>query len=180
MSPALPVTMADPNPNSHAIFWLVPMNSMAEQAVYSPYNRPWVSIHTDGTPRLRVGQVQSAEMDGVTLATLGRNGDIIINSARISRIKCAFEIDTGTGIVMLYDKSHNQTTQVYGDKAIQFERGRVRKIVVRPGLNTVVSMGGPERNPIEFELQWNLYFQIRDWLGPSGSTRGWPKRTTRS
>lgn len=48
--------------------------------------------------------------------------------------------------VMLYDRSHGQSTQVAGENATPFEDGRVRKIVVQREPNTMVGMGGERRD----------------------------------
>ncbi|EXU99198.1 protein kinase [Metarhizium robertsii] len=55
---------------------------------------------------------------------------------------------------MLYDRSHGQTTQAYGDNAILFEHGRSRKILVQEKLNTVVGIGGVGKDLVVFELEW--------------------------
>jgi hypothetical protein len=56
---------------------------------------------------------------------------------------------------MLYDRSHGQTTQVFGENATPFEHGRIRKVVVQMELNTIIRMGGVGRNLIQFELKWH-------------------------
>jgi hypothetical protein len=56
---------------------------------------------------------------------------------------------------MLYDRSHGQTTQVYGENATPFEYGRPRRLVVQEDLNTIVGMGGKGRDLVRFELEWH-------------------------
>lgn len=56
---------------------------------------------------------------------------------------------------MLYDRSHSQTTQAYGQNDIQFEYGRPPKIAVQPDLNTMIGMGGQGRDLVQFTLEWH-------------------------
>ena len=56
---------------------------------------------------------------------------------------------------MLYDRSNAQTTQVSGDNATPFEHGRLRRVVVQQGLNTIIGMGGVGCDLVQFELIWH-------------------------
>lgn len=123
-------------------------------------NRCHVSTLPDGTLVLDVGRVRSDAKDDVTLATIARNGDIHVDEGTISRNQCAFELVRETGVIMFYDRSHAQSSQVFDDPmnpraAVPFEHGRVpRRVVVRPGLNTIIGMGGVHRNLVQFRIHW--------------------------
>ncbi|EGC45562.1 CAMK family protein kinase [Histoplasma capsulatum var. duboisii H88] len=80
-----------------------------------------------------------------TLATLGRSGaDITVDGPSISRIQCSFETHAESDVVMLYDRSNSQTTEVFGVGCVPFEPGRRRRVVVRSDVNCMLSMGGCE------------------------------------
>src|SRR5205814_8204675 len=99
--------------------------------------------------------VSTFSRNHATLATLGRNNiDIIVEGSSIARSQCSFEILPDTGIVMLYDRSFNQSTQVSGKNATPFEHGRIRR-VVQDKLNTEIGMGGEGRDLVRFELRWH-------------------------
>jgi hypothetical protein len=105
---------------------------------------------------LDIGHVRSGSGDSaLTLATMGRTGDVIVEGSTIARIQCSFEIDRETNVVMFYDRSSSQTSQVFGENAVQFEHGRPRRVVVQDQLNTIIGMGGVKRNLVLFQLQWH-------------------------
>jgi hypothetical protein len=64
-----------------------------------------------------------------------------MEGSSISRLQCSFEIDLDSGVVMLYDRSSIQTTQVSGENATPFESGRLRRVVVQEKLNTIIGTG---------------------------------------
>lgn len=91
-----------------------------------------------------------------TLATLGRgNTDIFMAGLNISKLQCSFEINLDSNAIMLYDRSHGHTTEVFGEDAIPFDHGRPRKIVVQKGLNEMIRMGGVGPNSVQFKLRWH-------------------------
>lgn len=92
-----------------------------------------------------------------TLATLGRGveADIYVEGSSIAKVQCSFEIDLDTGVVMFFDRSHGCTTQVYGENAMPFQHGRVRKVLVQENLNTIIGMGGERRDLVQFKLVWH-------------------------
>ena len=145
-------------PHPLALFSLFPKpgNERAESIVFHPENVRHVSVLSTGHKALDVG-FQMRGKSSTTLATLGRGieADIYLEGSSISRVQCSFEIDLDTGIVMFYDRSHGCTTQVSGSNATPFEYGRIRKVVVRDELNTVIQMGGERRDLIQFELRWH-------------------------
>jgi hypothetical protein len=56
---------------------------------------------------------------------------------------------------MLYDRSNGQTTQVSGEIATPFERGRPRRVIVQKKLNTIIGMGGAGCDLVQFKLEWH-------------------------
>jgi len=147
--------MSYPRNNSLALFSLYPLNAQAHDVLDHPRNRHLVAIMSNNTRVLDVGfNVQSQSRN--TLATLGRNDtDIIVEGAKIGRIQCSFEIDPDSRVVMLYDRSNAQTTQVFGESTTPFEHGRLRRVVVQKGLNTIVGIGGVKCDFVRFELIWH-------------------------
>ncbi|KAK2785918.1 hypothetical protein FQN52_008185 [Onygenales sp. PD_12] len=143
-----------PHPHPLALFSLLPLNERANAVVADPSNAHLVSKLKDESV-LDIGlHIRSKSPN--TLATLGRGDvDVYVAGSTLAKIQCSFEIDQGTNTVMLYDRSHSQTTQVFGDDAIPFEHGRTRKIVVHPKLNSIIGMGGAARNLVLFKLQWH-------------------------
>jgi hypothetical protein len=140
-----------------ALFSLRPYNDDKQRAkgvVEDVRNGHLVSAHPEAGFVLDVGFNIRSKSSAATLATLGRGDtNIHISGGSIARTQCSFEIDEQTGIVMLYDRSHGQTTQVFGDFATPFEPGRARKVVVQKGLNTIIGMGGVGQNLVMFGAQ---------------------------
>ena len=90
---------------------------------------------------------------------MGRNGcDILLRPSCISSTQCSFEIDQYlNGVVMFYDRSRNHNTQVFGHRGIPFQSGRLpRKVLVLPGFNDKISMGGVNGDLIQFQLEWHV------------------------
>lgn len=140
--------------HSSALFTLLPLNDAATAVVESEPNKHLVSESNDGSQVLEIGNFASASKDSAVLATLGRDGDIVIPGKSISKIQCSFEINVETNIVMFYDKSHSQTTQVMGKKVFPFEYGRPRRVAVLRGVNTAIGMGGIKKDMIQFAIVW--------------------------
>ncbi|KAG5289215.1 CAMK family protein kinase [Histoplasma ohiense] len=141
-----------------ALFSLIPRNERAEAVVADPLNAHLVSLFKN-KPVLDIGlNVRSKSCN--TLATLGRGDvDVYVAGSSISKIQCSFERDPKTNVVMLFDRSHSQTTRVFGgddDESMPFEYGRLRKVVVQAKVNTMLGMGGEGRNLVLFELKWHL------------------------
>jgi hypothetical protein len=147
--------MPRPQPHLLALFSLKPRNPRAQDVVAHPCNSHLVSTLDDGTLALDIGfYIRSKSCN--TLATLGRGEtDIFVEGSSIAKVQCSFEIDLDTNVVMLYDRLHGQTTQVFGENATPFEHGRIRRVVVQEKLNTVIGMGGEGRNLIQFKLEWH-------------------------
>ena len=146
-------------PHPLALFSLIPYreNTRATRAVANPVNIRHVSTFPDGAEALDVG-FHIRGKSSTTLATLGRgvDADIYVEGSSISKIQCSFEIDLYTGVVMLYDRSFANTTQVSGENAMPFERERdERKVLVQKGLNTIIGIGGERRDLLQFELKWH-------------------------
>ncbi|KAI1348384.1 kinase-like domain-containing protein [Xylaria sp. FL0043] len=149
--------MSRSQPHPLALFSLVPLNTRAHEVVADPSNAHLASRLPDDTLVLDIGHVRSkSPLDtATTLATLGRDADILVSGSIISRVQCSFEIDPTTNVVMFYDRSHSQSSQVFGKNAIQFGYGRPRKVVVNNDTNTKIGMGGQKRNLVIFELRWH-------------------------
>ncbi|KAF2968349.1 hypothetical protein GQX73_g5203 [Xylaria multiplex] len=147
--------MPRPHPHPLAVFSLKPTNQRAYDVLAHPNNEHLVSRLKSGELVLDVGHVSSLSGNSSTLATMGRDADITIPGASISKIHCSFEIDPTTNIVMFWDRSHNQSCQVFGEIATPFGYTRARKVVVNDEINTEIGIGGEKRNLISFQLQWH-------------------------
>lgn len=140
--------------SSPTLFSLIPMNDNAAKVVYDPDNRHLVSKFK-GADVINIGfHIRSRSCHAI--ATLGRSidADVVVRGAGISKTQCSFEIEPTTKVVMLFDHSHGQTTQVSGEKATPFEHGRIRQVVIQEQLNTILSMGIRE-SLVKFELSWH-------------------------
>lgn len=144
-----------PHHRRPALFSLKPLNERAKRVVSHPWNQHLVSKSTDGTIVLDIGfHIRSRTRH--TIATLGRGDtDVFVEGTSIAKIQCSFEIEPTTNVIMLYDRSHGHTTQVFGDNATPFEHGRVRQVVVQKKLNNVLGMGGRSQDLVQFELLWH-------------------------
>jgi len=146
-------------PHPRALFTLVPygddnQRQRARDVIAHPYNSRFLSTLDNGERGLDIGFHIPSHFPS-TLATLGRSGaDVHIEYSSIAKLQCSFEIHSDTNVVMLYDKSHLETTQVFGENATPFETGRIRQVLVQPGLNVIIGMGGAKRNFVLFELIW--------------------------
>ena len=140
-----------------ALFSLVPFegNANAEAALAHSDNRHLVWTEEDGSIlKLDVG-FHIRSKSSTTLATIGRNDtDIRLHCPSISKLQCSFEIDLDTNVIMLYDRSFQGSTHVYGDKVAPFLYGHKRRVVVQGNLNTIIGMGGRDCNLYLFELEW--------------------------
>ena len=147
--------MPRPQPHPLALFSLKPLNPRAQNVVAHPCNSHLVSTLPDGTVVLDIGfNIRSKSCN--TLATLGRGDtDNFVEGSSIAKMQCSFEINLDTTVVMLYDRSYYQTTQISGENATPFEHGRLRRVVVQKKLSTIIGMGGEERNLMRFKLEWH-------------------------
>ena len=150
-------------PNIKALFSLVPLNLKAKVVVEDHNNNRLVSKSWESNvASFDIGFHLDSQFSANTLATLGRdNCDIHLRSTTIARTHCSFEIDDlNTGIVMFYDRSHKHNTRVSSTTdsyAQPFEKGRSpRKVLLYPGVNDKISMGGTKGEMIEFEIEWIL------------------------
>ncbi|KAH8598558.1 kinase-like domain-containing protein [Bisporella sp. PMI_857] len=145
-------------PHPLALFSLFPRdgNERAKRAVAHPDNIRHISTLSNNVEALDVG-FHIRGKSSTTLATLGRGieADIYLEGSSIAKIQCSFEINLDTGVVMLYDRSHSCTTQVFGENAKPFEHNRIRKVLVQKGLNTIIGIGGERRDLVQFELRWH-------------------------
>lgn len=116
---------------------------MAERVVNHPLNRRYLSLigrDPDTVSRgLNVGVLLGSQIrKRWVLATIGHNADIVIpNDDHISEIHFSFELNEHSAQVMLFDRSSNRSTNVYGPDAHDFSKEqKVRKVLVAPDLNT--------------------------------------------
>lgn len=145
--------MSSPPP---ALFSLIPINERAKSVVTDPLNSHLLSTSNNGLPCIDIGSFPS-KSGQTTLATLGRGDtDVFVQGSAISKIQCSFELELSGQVVMLYDRSHGCTTQVFGDNATPFEHGRLRKVAVNKGLNTRIGIGGEKRNLVVFDIAWHF------------------------
>ncbi|ESZ94490.1 calcium/calmodulin-dependent protein kinase [Sclerotinia borealis F-4128] len=137
--------MARPCPHPLALFSLYPYkgNVRAERIISHPDNSHTLSTLSNGKLALDI-DFHLHRKSNKTLATLGRgdNVDIYVEGAYISQRQCSFELDSDTGVVMLYDRSSTRSIQVFGRTA-------------EDELNTIVGMGGERRDLVQFELIWH-------------------------
>lgn len=144
------------NQDQTPLFYLVPLNDRTSEVVYNPFNRRFRSVLDDGTHALGIGHVRSKSTSSSTIATLGRGEemDIYLPSHSMSTFQCSFEMNLESNMILFYDRSHNHSSRVAGDKSTPFEYGVPRRAVVLPGLNNVIGLGGERQNLLEFGLKW--------------------------
>jgi hypothetical protein len=145
-----------PHPHPQALFSLKALNRQAMAVVLHPNNRNRLST-LGGEGVLDVG-FHIRSQSSRTLATLGRgpDADIHVEDSRIGRVQCSFEINQETDVIMFYDRSGCQSTQVFGDDAMPFRSGRLRRVVVQPFLNTEIGMGSLSSDLVKFKLLWHV------------------------
>ncbi|KAI1970586.1 hypothetical protein LOZ53_006011 [Ophidiomyces ophidiicola] len=142
-----------------AFFSLVPLGDRAHAVLRHPDNSHLVSTFTSKNGRQLLGidigfHIESSSY--CTLATLGRSGaDITVDGSSISRIQCSFEVHHESGVILLYDRSHSMTTQVFGKHIAQFEAGRSRQAVVMEQMNAILGFGGVGCDLYRFQLVWH-------------------------
>lgn len=161
-----------PWPSSHPceLFTLVPLNDRARRVINDPHNSHLLSPLPNGESGIYIGHVQ-AKTRGV-LATIGRDGDIVVQGNTIGRRHCSFEIENNSSdaSVMLHDHSRYNSTQVHGEYAMPFELGRTpRRVIVTREVNTILGMGGSRGDLIQFRLLWH----VRDSAGNTDTITIW-------
>jgi len=138
-----------------ALFSLLPLNDRATLLVNHPENNTFRSTLKSGEAVLQVGHVRSACGNPGTLVTLGRAGDIYVTGSNMAKIQCSFEIHPETGVLMFYDRSLLQTSEVLGEGVVPFEAGRPRRILIEKEKTTSIAMGGETRDLVGFEIVWH-------------------------
>ncbi|KAK4551770.1 hypothetical protein LTR86_010912 [Recurvomyces mirabilis] len=92
-----------PQPHALSIFSIIPRNSHAEAVLQHPRNAWLVStVHGQDNTVLRglnIGPHIAATAKW-TLATIGRNADIVVDDAQVSRTQCSFEVNDKTGAIL--------------------------------------------------------------------------------
>ena len=153
-----------PEDRSEVLFSLIPINEDAKLVVADPKNKDRVTFLDLGQYAIDVGYWCDSEAKSMfTLATLGREADITVRVTpdghkknAISRRHCSFEFNRYSGVVMLYDRSHAQSTVMRGPNPTNFENPRPRKIVIGPGINSRFSFGGEAGYLFIFEIVWHM------------------------
>ncbi|UNI23040.1 hypothetical protein JDV02_008883 [Purpureocillium takamizusanense] len=140
-------------PPSLALFSLVSKTEAAKEVVAHPGNRHLVWKRDKGDLALAIGHVRST-VNSDTLASIGRNADVLIHSGTISQVQCAFEFEAKTGHIVLYDRSRLQTTQVFGKRCAPFTR-ESRSMVIAGGDDIQLGFGGVDSSVYLFELLWH-------------------------
>lgn len=145
-------------PHPGALFSLVPVsgNKGANDIINHTNNSHHVWTSSSGELAL---DICFFYLNGIRkpCITLGRDvdADIYAEGINTSMAQCFFEFNFDTHIVMLYDTSSDESTQAFGDNAMQFENERDRKVVVQKGLNTIIGIGGTYQDLIRFRLEWH-------------------------
>lgn len=141
-------------PPPFAIFSLVPKSDPAKEVVAHIGNRHLLWQQPGREAALAIGHVRST-VNSVTLASIGRNADIVVQSGSISQVQCLFELHPKTGFILLHDKSRLQTTQVFGKTCTPFTReSRSTVIGCRDAIQ--LGFGGIEGNVYVFHLMWHV------------------------
>jgi len=147
-------------PNTKALFSLVPANRKALDVVEDEDNDHLVSLSPEShVASFDIGFHINSQSSTNTLATLGRDyGDILLRPSSISRPHCSFEVDdVNTGNIMFYDRSRKHNTRVSGKNSKTFESGRSpRRVLLYPGFNENISMGGINGELFRFKIEWIL------------------------
>ncbi|KAI0376523.1 kinase-like protein [Hypomontagnella monticulosa] len=144
------------NQDRAPLFYLVPLNERARDAVRHEHNRPFLVILDDGMLALSIGHVRSKSSSPSTIVTLGRsaNMDIYLPSLSMSTFQCSFERNLKSNMILFYDRSYNNSSCVAGGNSTPFERGAPRQAVVLPKLNNIIGLGGEYQNLFRFGLVW--------------------------
>lgn len=66
-------------------------------------------------------------------------------------------LEPTTDVIMLYDRSHGQITQIFGENVTPFENGCVRKILIQKKPNSVSGWVDKGYDLVQFELQWHQH-----------------------
>lgn len=142
-------------PPSFALLSLVPVSKPAEEVAAHVGNRHLIWKRQRGDFAIAIGHVRST-VNSSTLASIGRNADIIVHSGSISQIQCLFELHpkAGSSFILLHDKSRLQTTQVFGSRCTPFTR-ESRSTVIECGEDLQLGFGGIEGNLYLFDIEWH-------------------------
>ncbi|OAL22371.1 putative peroxisomal-coenzyme A synthetase [Fonsecaea nubica] len=155
-----------PEPHPSTVFSLVPINPRAKAVLDHPSNGHLISVvHNPDDPLNNLGinvgpHISSSSQYALT--TLGRGGtDITLEGATISRTHCSFDINQEFGTILLHDRSTAQATNFFGEDRQSFEKGRIRRVVVAPAVNTLLGIGGHDGRQLLFKLLWHK--EVINW-----------------
>ncbi|KAK4071315.1 hypothetical protein Purlil1_13458 [Purpureocillium lilacinum] len=156
----VPVTpsMLQPDPKRDILFSLVPLNQLSVDVLKDTDNRHHVAAINAGDDVsrevLHVGFTTSSAK--YTLATIGRQGDIVVRAPNISRVQLSFELVETTFEVMAYDRSSNQSTAFLGPQAMSFRPGQTtRRVLMDRQINLELGFGGHDARQFRFRIMWH-------------------------
>ncbi|KAL1873034.1 hypothetical protein Daus18300_004175 [Diaporthe australafricana] len=138
---------------NNVLFYMRPIGDAAKAVLKDPENA-YLLDRASPDPRFAIGHFQSKSGSRTTLVTIGRNGDIVLRGNSYSREQCSFGVDPNTHVIMFYDDSSAGTSSVLGPDSMAIRPQQPRKVVVQPDLNTMIGMGGVNRDLITFQLDW--------------------------
>ncbi|KAF7538885.1 hypothetical protein G7Z17_g12554 [Cylindrodendrum hubeiense] len=111
------------------------------------------------------------QMVDLTLITLGRQGKLRIDHSEVADIQCSLEIHRLTGEILLYDRSENASTKLFGPTATRFQ-GPLRRVVVNNMTNLHFGFGGSNGDLFKWLILWTNTppFPLRNGVprGPTG------------
>lgn len=162
-------SMRPPNYENDYLFSLLPLNKLSEKVLQDAENEHHVGALNLGSSPKNVLHIGFAYRAGeLTLATIGREGSIVVRAPNISRVHLSFEIVRETLEIVTYDRSSNQTTSFLGPEAESFKPDTIpRRVLVDPEHNTELGFGGAQARQFRFQLLWRdcPVHQIRQALG---------------
>ncbi|KAL3958286.1 hypothetical protein ACCO45_006448 [Purpureocillium lilacinum] len=122
-------------PPSFALLSLVPVSKPAEEVAAHVGNRHLIWKRQRGDFAIAIGHVRST-VNSSTLASIGRNADIIVHSGSISQIQ--------------YCRQHR-----YSGRAARPSPGESRSTVIECGEDLQLGFGGIEGNLYLFDIEWH-------------------------
>ncbi|KAI1769854.1 kinase-like protein [Hypoxylon cercidicola] len=147
---------------TRTIFSLKAVNNRAKKVVERRENKYLAAKREGSLNTLNIAANTCKHPDQIlTLATLGsgRDADIRVNGRDISRIHCAFVINHKTGVVLLEDRSQGRT-RLYNhpqQPTSIIDQPKVHpRAVVMDGVNPWLVLGKDLKDPIKFEIKFNL------------------------
>ena len=149
-------------PDPQTIFHLVPDEESVKacEILHHPDNKPFVS-------RCKGRSINSLEIDyGLeigyhvpkrtlpqVITEVGRDADLILSGATISKIHFSFEIHPESRQIMFCDRSRLRNIRI---EPFGFRKdGDFRQVVLQPGVEYRISFGGEQLSQYVFNLVWS-------------------------